>query len=359
MKIKKTEAVCFTVNFIVAKLFVFAPGAFINIGKNAAWIAVLLNAAAAYIAFLSAFALYKKCKKKELFCGLPPLLKKTAGAVTALYLLISAGMGLQLLIRGVIRTFMPETPSFLISLLFLTSTVYAAKKGLLANVRLSVLVFPLLLIIPVVALALIPHIEITNLFPILGDGDFFFNSLFGFNFFADFIVFYLLIPYLENEKDVFAAGSITIGISALLCLLVVMASTLTIPHEASFVSHFYQMLTFMAGSNSVVNIVKIFKLVFLINFFLYVSGAAAAAAHTLGVTFELKHHNGTVFILSLLIVMTEEIAFKTVTGAEAYERFMRWGFIVFPLIVILAYLFGGRGKREKNIGSDSGGISAL
>lgn len=34
MKIKKAEAVCFTVNFIAAKLFISAPGAFINIGQK-------------------------------------------------------------------------------------------------------------------------------------------------------------------------------------------------------------------------------------------------------------------------------------------------------------------------------------
>ncbi len=359
MKIKKAEAVCFTVNFIAAKLFVSAPGAFINIGKNAAWIAVLLNAAAAYLSFLFIHWLHKRNKKRELFSFLPPFFKKAFGVLVSLYLIISAGMGLALLIRGVIRTFMPETPSFIISLLFLTATLYAAKKGLLANVRLSVLAFPLLMIIPFVALALAPHIELTNLFPILGDGDFFLRSLFGFNFFADFFVFYLLIPYFENEDDVFRTGSITIGISTVLCLLVVASSTLTIPYQANFVSHFYQMLTFMAGSNSVINIIKVFKLVFLINFFLYISGAAAAAGHTLGKTFDLKYPESTVFIISLLIIMTEEISYKTLTGPEAYERFMSLGFIVFPLIAALSYLFGRRGKNEKNTGSGSGSFNAL
>lgn len=359
MKIKKAEAVCFTVNFIAAKLFISAPGAFINIGKNAAWIAVLLNAAAAYLSFLFIYWLYKKNKKREIFSFLPPFLKKTVGITVSFYLIISAGIGLALLIRGVIRTFMPETPSFIISLLFLSATLYAAKKGLIANVRLSVLAFPLLLIIPFVALALTPHIEPTNFFPILGDGNFFLRSLFGFNFFADFFVFYLLIPYFENEKDIFKTGSMIIGISTALCLLVVVSSTLTIPYQANFVSHFYQMLTFMAGSNSVINIIKVFKLVFLINFFLYVSGAAAAASYTLGETFDLKYPESTVFILSLFIIMTEEISYKTLTGPEAYERFMSWGHITFPLIVALSYLFGRRGKNEKNISSGSGSFNAL
>ncbi len=358
MKIKKTEAVCFTVNFIAAKLFVSAPGAFINIGKNAAWLSVLINAAAAYLSFLLIYFLYKKSGKREMLSCLPPFLRKIAGIIITFYLTVSSGMSLALLIRGVIRTFMPETPSFLISVLFLISTLYAAKKGILANVRLSVLTAPLLLIIPIVAVALIPHVEITNLFPILGDGDFYLSSLFGFNFFADFIVFYLIMPYFENEKDAFAAGNAVIGISTALSLTVVLLSTLTIPYQANFVSHFYQMLTFMAGSNSVINVIKVFKLVFLINFFLYISGAAAFASHTLEKSFDLKYSESTVFILSLLIIMTEEISYKTVTQPEAYGKFMSLAFIVFPLTALIAYLIGGRFKREKNIGSGSGAFDA-
>ena len=358
MKIKKTEAVCFLVNFITAKLFVSAPGAFINIGKNAAWLSVIINTAAAYFSFLIIHYFYKKCGKKDMLLCLPPFLRRISGIIIAMYLLISAGMTLALLIRGVVRTFMPETPSFLISLLFLISTVYAAKKGIAANVRLSVLTAPLLCIIPIVAAALIPHVEITNLFPLLGDGDFYFSSLFGFGFFSDLIVYYLIVPYLENEKDAFAVGNISVGISAALCLLVVLPSTLTIPYQANFVSHFYQMLTFMAGSNSVINIIKIFKLVFLINFFLYISGAAAFAGHTLKKSFDLQYSEGVIFILSLLIIMTEEMSYKTMTGPEAYEKFMSLAFIVFPLTVITAYLFGGRFKREKNIGSHSGSVNA-
>lgn len=351
MKITKTELIFATVNFICVKLFTAAPVCFTDIAKSAAWIAVLINTAAAILAFLLIYFLFKKGKSDDIFAFLPGWAKRIFGLVGAAYFIITAGISLSLVIRSVIRTFMPETPSFLISLIFAAAIIYASRKGIVANVKTSVIIAPLLLIIAAVFAALIPNMELNNLFPILGDNNFYFSSMFGFNFFSDFIAFYYFLPYLKNKRDAFGAGFIAILISSALCLLAVLASTLTIPYEAKFASPFYQMLTFMAGSRAVVSAIKLFKLVFLVNFFLYLSTAASLAARSLEKGFEMKYSKELLWIITLLIILTEEIQYRTLTLIEVYEILMGKTYIVFPLIPIAAYFLGRRRKEnEKNNG---------
>lgn len=348
MKIKRTEAIFAAVNFICVKLFINAPQCYINIGKNAAWISVLINAATAFSAFLVIYALYVKCGRADLFSVMPKPVKYAVGLLIVFYFVLTSGISLALLIRGVIRTFMPKTPSVFISALFAVSTIYAASKGVKANIRLSMLFAPILLIIAAAAVYLVPHFDFTNLCPVLGDNNFYLGSLFGFNFFSDFIVFFVMMPYFDNKKDVLLSGSITIGVSALLCLIMVLANSLTIPYTAKFVSPFYQIITFMAEINGAIDMLKILKLAFLLNFFLYMSSSAAFSADVLKRSFNLKYAEKTVWIITVMMILVGEIKYRTMTLPEVYSSVMMWTFIVFPLIPFLGYLFGRRVKSEKN-----------
>lgn len=345
MQIKKSEAIFAAVNFLCVKLFITAPQCFVDIGKNAAWISVCINAAAAFGAFLLIYFLYVKSGKRDMLSVMPRWMKGFAGMLTALYFVVTAGISTAILIRGVIRTFMPETPAFLLLAAVGAVVIYASSKGVKANIQLSMVITPLILLLVIVSAALIPHMEPSNLFPILGDGNFYLASAFGFNFFSDFIVFYLMVPYMKEKKDVLGAGCITLSVTAALALIAVVTDTLTIPYGARFVSPFYQMMTFMAGSNSVISLIKIFKLIFLLNFFLYLSSAMAFAAHTLEKSLSLKYPEKTVWFLTLCTLTVAEIQYGNLTLPEVYSAVFSAGFVIFPLIPLCAYIF----RRRKNL----------
>lgn len=344
MQIKKSEAIFATVNFLCVKLFITAPQCFVDIGKNAAWISVCINAAAAFSAFFLIYFLYVKSGKRDMFSVMPRWLRAVFGIATALYFIVSSGISTAILIRGVIRTFMPETPSFLLLVAIGAVVIYASAKGVKANIQLSMIIAPLLLLLVTVSLALIPHMEPSNLFPIFGDGNFYLASAFGFNFFSDFIVFYLMVPYMKEKKQALSTGCIILSVTSALALLAVVTDTLTIPYGASFVSPFYQIMTFMAGSNSVISLIKIFKLVFLLNFFLYLSSAMAFAAHTLERSLNLKYPEKTVWFLTLCMLTVAEIQYGNLSLPDVYKAIFSVSFAIFPLIPLGAYIFGRRKK---------------
>ncbi len=339
MKITKRQAVFATVNFICAKLFIFAPQRIIDIGKNASWITVIINTLITLTAFLLIYYFYKKSGMKDMFSLMPPFLRATVSFFAALYFIITAALSLNTLIKGVIRSFMSESPSLFIVAFFVVAVFYGAKKGIKANIEISMIFAPLLLIIGAVFIYLIPYFDFTNFFPLLSDNNFYLPSMFGFNFFSDFFIFFFMMPYLDDKKEGLKAGIESVVISSILYFIVVTLDIMTIPYEARFISPYYQMTTFMAGSNGVISVIKMFKLVFLLNFILYLSTAASFASHSLKVGFNLKNSERTAEIVTILILLIEQMKYSDMGISKVYSFVYSYSWIVFPLIPLITYVF--------------------
>lgn len=345
MRLKRSEAIAALVNFMSAKLFIIAPQCFSDIAKNSAHISVLLHIFSTLLAFLLIHWVMKKRGINDLFSSLGAPVRMLGSLLVAAYLILSAGLTMELIIVGVIRTFMPQSPSVFIAAFFVVGVLYSAGKGLMANIRLAKVFAPLLSIIAIIGVLLLPYYEFTNLFPLLGENNFYLASFYGFNFFADLILLYLILPHLEREKDAFRVGLSSILISGALCFLVAIEKVLSMPSEVKYFSPFYQMITFMAGSVSAAGIVKVFKLIFIFNVFLYLSTAMAAGAEVLKKGFRLQHEEQLAPIFTFLMLMVAERHFRQVELSGAYSGVMRLAFIVFPLVPLVFCLLRKRVKQ--------------
>ncbi len=343
MKIKNKEALFATVNFISVKIFSSALQSMTDIGKNSTWLFFLINASFSAVMFLIIYAFYKKGGERDIFEVLPPFFKKILGIISAFYFIISATLMLDILIRGVIRNFMIESPALFVSVFFIVPVIYGARSGIRNNVALSMIIAPVLSFAVVVGVMLLPYGDTSNFFPLLGNNDFYLKAIYGFNFFSDFYIFILMMPHLEKKEKALKTGLAGILLSFLISLIVILFTTYTIPQNAGFFSPFYYAVTFLSGSRSSVNFVKIFKLCFLLNFFLYFSTAVSFASNCLKKGFSLKYEKVlipmlTAFILLLLRLDTGE------DTINIYNGFMKYAFIIFPIIPALSYIFG---KKEK------------
>lgn len=346
MKIKNREALFATVNFTSVKIFTLALQSMINMGENAAWLFFIINAAFTALMFTLVCFLYKKSGHRDIFLILPPFLRKALGVIVAVYFVISASLQLDILIKSVIKTFMPESPALFIAAFFIPAIIYASMKGIKSNVSLAVIIAPLLSFAIAVFTVLLPYSDFTNLFPILGNNDFYFKALWGFNFFSDFLMFILIMPHLENREKALKTGLTAILVTTLLCLTVIFSSLMTIPQGVKFFSPFYYMVSFLAGSRSAVNFVKILKLIFLLNFFLYFSTAIALASDSLKKGFSLKYEKAVTLILSVLLLLITEAGFGK-DLISFYDGFMKYSVFVFPTIPLAAYLFSKKEGRLK------------
>lgn len=343
MKINNKEALFMAVNFITVKIFTCSLQSMISIGKNSTWLFFSINTAFTVLMFLIVYALFKRSGGKDMFFVLPPFFRKCAGIFLAGYFLISSALMLDILIRSIIRSFMAESPAVFVAVFFVIAIVFGAKSGLKNNISLAVTVAPVLCFVIVVAVMLLPYGDFSNFFPMLGNNDFYIPALWGFNFFSDFLVFVLIMPYLEEKEKALKVGLSAILITFLTVITVILAITYTIPSEAEFFSPFYYAVTFLSGSRSSVNFVKIFKLCFLLNFFLYFSTAVSFATECLKRGFSLKYEKELImlFVSLILVILKLDKGDNVIT---IYNGFMKYAFAVFPLMPILAYGFYKKGK---------------
>ena len=344
MKIKNREAVFLTINFMTVKIFTSSLEIITNTGKSAAWLLFLINTAVSITEFLIIYALYKKSGSREFFSCLPSFLKKAAGVASAFYFIVSASFMLDILIKGVVRSFMPESPRLFISVFFVAAIIFAVKSGIKNVISLSMGITPVLCFVILVFVMLLPYADFNNLFPIFSGNDFYLNGAFFLNFFSDFFLFILMMPYLENREKTLKTGLWAIFISFLISLTVILSATLTVPSEAGFFSPFYYMVSFLSGSRSAVNFVKILKLCFLLNFFLYFATAVSFSAESLKRSFSLKYEKElTLLLSSILLLMLTPVGSSNVI--VLYEEFMKYSFIIFPVLPFVIYLFARKEKK--------------
>ena len=344
MKIKNREALFLTVNFMTVKIFTASLEFILNMGKSAAWLVFSINTAVSIIMFLAIYALYKKSGNKDIFSCLPAFLKKPAGIFAAFYFIISAGLMLDILIKGVIRSFMPESPVLFIAVFFVTAIIFAVRSGIKNVISLSMGITPVLSFVILVSVMLLPNSDFNNLFPILGGYGFYLNASFCLNFFSDFFLFIMMMPYLENKDRTLKTGIMAILITFAVSLLVIISATITIPSEAGFFSPFYYMVSFLSGSRSAVNFVKILKFCFLINFFLYFSTALSFSAESLKRSFSLKYEKElTLLLSSILLLLLTPVGDENVL--YLYRLFMKYSFIIFPVLPLLIYIFARKENK--------------
>ncbi len=338
MKIKNREAIFSTVNFVSVKIFTLSLQSMTNISGNAVWLFFTVNTLFSALMFTLIYFFYKKSGYKDIFLCLPPFFRKVLGIILAGYFVVSSALMLDVLIKSVIKTFMPSSPTLFIAVFFIPAIIYAAMKGIKSNVSLALIIAPVLSFVIVVFTVLLPYSDFTNLFPILGSNDFYLKAFWGFNFFSDFLIFVLMMPYLEHREKALKTGLTAIFVTAFLCLLVIFSYVITIPSKVRFFSPFYYMVSFLAGSRSAVNFVKILKLSFLLNFFLYFSTAIAFGAECLKKGFSLKYEKETVPLLALCLLLITEIGFgKNVI--TVYDEFLKYSFILFPAAFLFVYIF--------------------
>lgn len=259
----------------------------------------------------------------------------------ATYLIISAGFTLDFAIKGVAKSFLPQSPTLFVALFFLVAIIFTSRRGVKENVGVSIIFAPFLSIIFAVFIIMLPYYDFTNIFPLLSTNNFYLSSIYSFSYFADFIIFILIMPHLEEEKE-FKTGFWAILISYILALLVVITVTLSIPLEVKLFSPFYHIVTFLAGSRSSINIIKMLKLIFIPNILLYLSTAVAFSENVLEKAFNIKKRGNLTLTLCLIVLFVAEFPYGKFDVTNVYSVFMMISVFVFPLLPFLSYL---RSKR--------------
>jgi len=231
------EAVCLTTIAIFAKVFFSSPATLAGLVGTAGWYMTIISAAVALIGFLFIYLLLKRFPGKDLAEIFDISLGRFFGfifsGVLSLYILYIAVTRLSEF-NEVIKVYaFPLSPNWFINGLFIICVFVLSRLGLESIARLSKLLIYIMIAGLILVLALgSQNYHINNIYPILGHGldKTILTGIARSSVYGEVIILGIFAGSFQGAKYIKKEGIISIGLSALLISVSVLALLLTFPY---------------------------------------------------------------------------------------------------------------------------------
>jgi spore germination protein KB len=253
--------------------------------------------------------------------------------------------------------FMPETPMVFFLVAFLMCCAYAVKKGINALARVSfILVIVVLLTVVVLFLLLLGQMDLTNFFPVFeASADEIYRSTQTMATvpYGEFIMFFMIMPYVDEPKKIAKYSIAGIAIAALVFLNLVFRNTAVLGASS---------MVFLQPSFETLRLINIgdffnrIEIIIALNntsmMFVKSSIVLFCTVKSIEQTFNLREHKPLLIPVSVLVVIFAMTAFATEAEhhywGRHYAAFFEIPFVVFfPLItLVIAKIRGFKIARE-------------
>lgn len=309
-KIGTFEAIGFMIIVMVNRLILNNPKEIIEKVGTSSWINVIFISIIAIILVLIICKLYKNFTGKDILDISEYLGGNTLRAITSTIFFILfayiAAIALRNFCDSLQRIFLPNTPVSYIMLFFLVGMILANKRGFSSIIKINIfIVFLLLLSIVIIFIAPISFFDISNLFPIFGNGinETFFSGLTNIFIFSGITYLYFLMPYLKNPNDFKKIGIISVTISSIYLFLSVVSLLGLFSHLITSEDIFSVLLvTRIINFGTVFERVDaIFLLVWILTFLAYLSFILYFSLYTYKNITKISNQNGVIYATSALI----------------------------------------------------------
>ncbi len=333
--ISKYQAVNIMCMFILGTSFVLGPGAQ---ARQDIWLSVLT----ALIAVVPLYFLYSKILAlfpgKDMFDIFQLVFGKYAGGFIILlyvwYLFHQGALVLRSFSEFIEIVAIPATPQFIIILCMGILCIWMNKAGIEVLGRWAALIFPLMVIVFMITLALsVPKMSLLNMLPVLERGfkPVFKDAFVAFTYpFAEMVAFLVVLDNLKSAKPLFKIYFISLLIGGGMILLVSMRNILVLGVDLA--THLYfpsysvgrliNMGDFLQRIEIIVSINFIFSGIVKTSICLYGAGKGLAKA------LHISDYKSLVVPLGLLMIDLAILVYHNVM--EMFE----WGGNVYPFYVL-------------------------
>lgn len=229
--LKGGEIFCLCISLTTFRIFTGLPLIFTNISGTGAPLSALLSGILAF-----AFVLFRYKGQSILSRTKTPLGRYTLSGLALIYLGVSALFTLTEFSRFAKATAFPTTPLWFISLFFIIAAGIGALKGTKPLLRICRYFVPVFVaVVFLVILSVLWKADLTNLFPLLGNGtsDTLSRGLSGILLYSDILLIFLIDQSsgYEDKARRFALWGTVLGI--VVCFFTVLAFTAKIPYPLS------------------------------------------------------------------------------------------------------------------------------
>ena len=357
MKIASKDATKLITILIVSKILFSDINIFVKGSMSASYLEALVCSLTSLIIFFVISLFFRNSKSKDIFEAIEfsfgKSAKKVIGTLFLIIILSYTALILKLYTDAILTIAYPNSPAFFIMLFIILTMVISAYFGIGTIAKFSsVSVSVMLVFLAILFLLASKNIDVTNIYPVLGNGagKIFSGSkkIFMFN---EITFLFLISAFLENKKEATKIGFKSLIYSSIIIVISTLIYTLCIPYPASKL--FNMPLLQLASSTDLSFFLQrsegIFFILWIFSSFLYLSSTFYFSLYTFERTFDLKDIKAMIPSF-IVIVFSSTWFFKNTKIIENYYMFFAYVFIVFSfLIPLLVYFFETIKRRRKNV----------
>lgn len=234
------ELSCLTINLIIYKSFSDIPRRFLEGAGASCFLSALISAGIAYLVIWFLPVIYRETKFSDVLspedANLPKWICSMFAISCAIYLILSASRSIMGVSTFAGMSAYPLAPFVFIAFYFTVSAIVSSFRGLDGIIRAHSIIVPFCVVMTLVLLiAIFREADVTNLFPVFGNGVY--NTLktavFNVSYYFDFILLFLLFPYIKNDGYYVRTIRISGAVGILINLFIMLSANLILPYPVS------------------------------------------------------------------------------------------------------------------------------
>ena len=348
--IEKKELTCILINVISAKMLFSYPRNLVLNAGNAAWIQTLFVSLISLGVFWFVINIYRKSEMKSIIelcsdTGGKPL-KIIVGIVLFFTLLFNSSLTMRMLPETIKTVLLPMTPMRLIILIMAVAVTFGAYMGIFSIARIHSIFIPVSgIFLALFFILLIHNTDITNLFPILGEGTYniFIDGLPSVSIFSDVIILFILLPLCKNFDKAQSASRTALIISTIINVLIVLFYNLLYSYPASeeFMLPVYQMSRLIKIGDFFQRLEAFFSFIWAFDILLYSSLYLFCLARIWKETFDLKFYKPLILPVSVLMSAVSFLPSSTskIVGMQNLSSLISIPVsFLLPIVIVLLFI---------------------
>ena len=322
LSIEKKELTCILINVITAKMLFSYPRGMVENAGNAAWLQTVFVSLISCLIFWLVISLYKKAQMKSIIEISGEIggkwLKIIVGIALTALLLFNASLTMRNLPESIKTVLLPLTPMRLILLIMALAVAFGAYMGIFSIARIHSIIIPASgVFLALFIILLLPNADITNLFPILGEGTYniFVEGLSSLGIFTDVIILFILLPMCKNHERVKSAAHSALIISSIINVLIVLFYNLvySYPSSREFMFPVYQMTRLIKIGDFFQRLEAFFEFIWSLDVLLYSSLYLFCFCRIWQEAFDLKYYKPLILPFCVIMSAVSFLPSSTVT----------------------------------------------
>lgn len=362
INIGKWEAIAIILNMLCVKIILNFPRNMAEVAGTAGWLVAIYISMLAFVAFYIIQRLYKKFEGLDLLDlgehAAGGIGRIAVGLIVIATLIFSVSLYLRVFVEDMKVVALTVSPISYVASFFIICMAIGAYLGIEAIARYHALAIPVIIAGYIIIISgVTPYVDLSNIFPILGNGAkaLLVDGSMKSGVYMEFIILFLLIPFIKNNKTMKSVGFISLGTTAFFIVLAtfIYLTVIPMPDALERILPMFHLSRLINIGRFFQRIDAIFVLIWATAGLMYTTTGLYFIAYIFKKTFRLKHYRPLILPFCVILYTLSLVPDSLLQASYLDLQITRvWGWIpTFAMTILLLVI--ARFIKRKQVKSDT------